>query len=297
MPWLDNLLDCLARQPVCGYHSGGGAAVEPTALAAMALAAHGRIEAAATAVDWLVRVQLPDGAVGISAMQDHPHWPTGWALLAWQSAEAHGGRLAEPARRRWSAAAECALAWLLNAKGETSPRSEVFGHDTTLMGWPWVDGTHCWVEPTAIGLLALKSRGAAGHPRCREAVRLLVDRALPSGGWNYGNTVVFGTPLRPHVQPTGLALAALAREQSAAGPRRSALARLQRMVSSRTTPVSLCYALLGMARHGVWPASADAWLAAAAARAMDGGGPGYPLALAALASRREECGWFSEDGG
>ena len=46
---------------------------------------------------------------------------------------------------------------------------------------------------------------SAAEPRIREAVRLLWDRQLPHGGWNYGNTVVLKQELRPHLLPTGLA--------------------------------------------------------------------------------------------
>ena len=119
-------------------------------------------------------------------------------------------------KREWSAAAQRASTWTLSVSGRPVERGDAaqrfVGHDTTLQGWPWVVGTHSWVEPTAINLLALRSAGQAGHPRCREAVKLLLDRQLPAGGWNYGNTTVLGHVLRPQVQPTGLALAALAGE-------------------------------------------------------------------------------------
>ena len=105
---------------------------------------------------------------------------------------------------------------MLNVSGRPVERGDAaqrfVGHDTTLQGWPWVVGTHSWVEPTAISMFALRSAGQAGHPRCREAVKLLLDRQLPAGGWNYGNTTVLGHVLRAQVQPTGLALAALADE-------------------------------------------------------------------------------------
>ena len=39
---------------------------------------------------------------------------------------------------------------------------------------------------------------------------MIIDRALPHGGWNYGNKVVFGHELRPQPGPTGMALLALA---------------------------------------------------------------------------------------
>jgi hypothetical protein len=38
---------------------------------------------------------------------------------------------------------------------------------------------------------------------------MLLDRACPEGGWNAGNAVVYGIPLRPHIDATALALAAL----------------------------------------------------------------------------------------
>jgi hypothetical protein len=38
---------------------------------------------------------------------------------------------------------------------------------------------------------------------------MLLDRACPEGGWNAGNAVVYGVPLRPHIDATALALAAL----------------------------------------------------------------------------------------
>ena len=42
-------------------------------------------------------------------------------------------------------------------------------------------------------------------PRSRDAPR----SSVPGGGWNAGNAVVYGVPLRPHVDATALALAAL----------------------------------------------------------------------------------------
>jgi len=48
------------------------------------------------------------------------------------------------------------------------------------------------------------------HPRADEAVQLMLDRILPGGGCNYGNTIVLDQLLRPHIQPTGIVLLALA---------------------------------------------------------------------------------------
>jgi hypothetical protein len=37
----------------------------------------------------------------------------------------------------------------------------------------------------------------------------LLDRMCPGGGWNAGNSVVYGVPLTPHIDATSLAIAAL----------------------------------------------------------------------------------------
>jgi hypothetical protein len=105
--------------------------------------------------------------------------------------------------------------------------------------------------------------------------------------------VVFGTPLRAHVQPTGLALAALVGETSAEGEIRQAIGYLHKAISSSTTTASLSYALIGLAGHGGRPKPADAWLAAACAKSLRNGAPPYALALAALAALGPDCPWYA----
>jgi hypothetical protein len=137
------------------------------------------------------------------------------------------------------------------------------GHDTMLIGWPWVDGTHSWLEPTAFAVLALKSAGHKDHPRTREAVRLIIDRMLPDGGANYGNTIVLGQPLLPHVQPTGLAMLALAGENLPDPRIGKSLDYLQRSIEPQTAPASLSYACLGLAAHGRIVDDSDDWVSEA----------------------------------
>ena len=104
--------------------------------------------------------------------------------------------------------------WLVACRGEVIPldrtAKDVVGHDSRLVGWPWIEATHSWLEPTALAILALCRLGRAAHPRVKAGVELILNRALDSGGWNYGNKSVFGTELRPQPGPTGLALLALA---------------------------------------------------------------------------------------
>ncbi len=303
MLWIRKALDILAGKPDCGYRAGGRPAVEPSALAALALLKAGRVEPAALALDWLADVQASDGSLGVDGSTPRPSWTTGWAVLAWQAAlpgqDSRATKTDPQAERRqgdearWTVLAERAAAWILSTGGHTHPRPPEVAHDTTLQGWPWVESTDSWVEPTAISLMALKASGQADHPRSREAVRLLLDRMLPSGGWNYGNTVVLGNTLRPHVQPTGLALAALTGEPSASRHVKRSLAYLKRALSQRRTTASLCYALIGAAAHGYRPEAADRWLQAAANRELAGEASPYKLALLTLACCVPECAWLA----
>lgn len=131
-----------------------------------------------------------------------PGWATPYALLLWGGL---GGF--DPQRRR-------AREWLVGLEGRPQPLSAegrgMIGHDPTLVGWPWVTETHSWLEPTALAILALCREGLVEHPRVGWGIGLIVNRAIPGGGWNYGNKTMFGRTLRPQPGPTGLALLALA---------------------------------------------------------------------------------------
>jgi hypothetical protein len=104
--------------------------------------------------------------------------------------------------------------WLVRLKFRFSDRQVRF--DPTKYGWPWVPGTVSWVLPTSMVLIALeraKKRGLVGgtevEARLRLGAEMLLDRACVEGGWNAGNAVVYGVPLRPHIDATPIALAAL----------------------------------------------------------------------------------------
>ena len=125
------------------------------------------------------------------------------------------------------------------------------------------------------------------------AVELLRNRTLPMGGCNYGNTVVLGSKLRPQLQPTGLVLAALAGEQSAAEEVQRSIGYLERTLSERTTTASLCYALIGAAAHGHRPAAAARWLEAACRRTLKRDASPHQLALLVLARSGHGCPWIA----
>lgn len=294
--WVGPLLDRLTGQPLCGYGAGGTATTEPTALAAMALLAHGRRDAAQPALEWL-RQRLDDRqGVGVSAAEGEPGWPTGLAVLAWRLAQI----VEAPIAQAYSTCIERATKAILSWAGEALEPNQFVEHDCSLVGWSWVNGTHSWVEPTAIQVLALKAvlhdeqtLRAAAEPRIGEAVKLLWDRQLPHGGWNYGNTVVLKQELRPHLLPTGLALLALAGEAGAAARAGRSLAYLERELSARTAAASLGYGVLALAAFGRRPAAADGWLQVASARTIHRRGSPWGMALLALAGRPEMARFLS----
>lgn len=248
-------LDTLARQPICGFSPRQSPHSEPTALAAMALCARHRPEAAAKALDWLGEQLAPDGSLGIGPAMPQPHWPTAQAAAAWSL----GRRLLDESR--WNEFRDRACQFLCRVYGTPLPQTETFGHDTKLIGWPWVAGTHSWLEPTAWAVVALKLAGLDGHARTREAVTLLFDRQLPTGGMNYGNTVVLGNVLRAHPQPSGLALLALAGEPEAPHRAAATIQWLRHTLPSCSAGASLGYGLLGLAAHDAWPDDAPSLLA------------------------------------
>jgi hypothetical protein len=176
------------------------------------------------------------------------------------------------------------ISWLLANRGKAVARSDFFGHNTELVGWAYAEQTHSWVEPTAFAVLALKAAGKSSDPAAREGIAVLIDRQLPGGGLNYGNTEVLGQLLRPHVEPTGIGLIALAGESDASRRIAKSIAWLRRSTGPQTTPLSLGWAVLGLKAHTIELPNIDDWLAAAAVKAA---GSPHKLALLALAAK----GW------
>jgi hypothetical protein len=185
-----------------------------------------------------------DGRLGMSMENPDSFWPTALGILAWQNAPA-----CMDAHKR-------AVKFLLETTGVhyQSKFGDVAGHDPALKGWPWVANTHSWIEPTVLGVMALSAAGYARHDRVQEALRMMLDRQLPHGGWNYGNTMVFGRELRPMPESTGTALTGLAGHVERGKVARS-LDYLHGEINSLRTPVSLGWGLLGLAAWGVWPSN------------------------------------------
>ena len=173
----------------------------------------------------LAAEQFPDGRVCISA--DHPeaYWPTALAVFAWHQSPEHRDNQARAAQ------------FLLTTSGQHSRReaNSPSRHDSNLMGWSWIADTHAWAEPTALAMVALDLAGFRNHERVKEGARLLLDRQLPRGGWNYGNTFVYDQELRPMPLSTGIALNAL-KDQTSSATIQPSLSYLQSRVVASLPP-------------------------------------------------------------
>lgn len=106
-----------------------------------------------------------------------------------------------------------------------------------------------WVAPTATAILALRA-WRPGSLRIPAAEAMLLDRACPSGGWNAGNSVVYGVLLDPHPDFTAMALLAL-RESSKRST--SAVHRALDYLGSRlancSSPYSLAWAVMALSAY------------------------------------------------
>jgi hypothetical protein len=194
----------------CSYLGSSQPALEATALAVMALSGQGREEAYSSGTAELLRLQREDGGWPAFAGDSEGSWTTALALCA-----LNGSSGSISARER-------ALEWLLRERGKegdwywrwkfkTADRNVRFDPDK--YGWPWISSSASWVIPTAFSIVAIKqftvcNRSEASEKRIHLGVEMLLDRACVDGGWNSGNSVVYGVPLRAHVEATAIALLA-----------------------------------------------------------------------------------------
>ena len=220
----------------------------------------------------LAASQFADGRVNLP---DAPqaYWPTSLAILAWHDVPQY-----MEARNR-------AVEQLLKISGSHWNRNpeDPSEHDTSLLGWAWVLGAHSFVEPTAMALLALERTRHESHPRFIEGIRMIMNRRISRGGWNYGNTRVYGTDMFPSIDATGMALTALAghtSEESAA----NSLQYLRTGVENCRTPLSLGWALFGLGAWEIFPEESETWIEQTLARQEKLGSYGTSLlSLLALA--------------
>jgi hypothetical protein len=211
------LLSAQNRDGGWGASAGSASSTEATATGAIALAAVSRASLRSRVDDglaWLGAAQKADGGWSPTAAVEKSSWSTAAAVIAF----ANLAPTAEAARRgrQWLLAQEGAgfgwLGWIL---WKLFARMRVTELDPDLKGWPWIPGAFSWVEPTALGLIALKKLRVASSDtkavgRIEQGERMIYDRMCQGGGWNYGNSKTLGEVLQPFPDTTALALLALA---------------------------------------------------------------------------------------
>jgi len=252
------------------YHAGEEARPDATAWAIISMSAcetDGKRCARGRA--YLVSQQTNDGRVSIAPAHPDASWPTPLAILAWQGSSHY-----QEAQYR-------AADYLLGFTGRHFPNPDpsIIGHDTAILGWPWIADTHSWVVPTALALLALQEVGLGNHSRAIAGREMLLDRQLTSGGWNFGSTTVFRRELHPLPECTAIALQALAGNIPSREIERSLDYVLQELPHLRT-PISLGWVLLGLGAWGLKPANTEELVWACLQR-QERYGP-YPLPSLAL---------------
>jgi hypothetical protein len=222
------------------YATGKASRLEPTSWALLALAAsaggaddEGVLRRWPRSQGWLVDVKGAPVNIAFNAL----------AALTMLSTPAHRP-MADPVVRL-----------VVATKGMRLEQSPDIRQDASLQAWGWVDGTFSWVEPTALAVLLLKkaasmTHGAEARERIRTGERMLLDRSCRDGGWNYGNSNVFGQDLWPYVPTTALALLAL-QDRSNDPIVAKSLHRMREDLSSEQSLLSMGLAVLAFGAHGV----------------------------------------------
>jgi hypothetical protein len=186
------------------------ASIEATCLAALALMPE-KQACSAAAIQFLLKSQLTDGSWPAFRGDSEGSWTTALAVCTLDLSGDFAA--ARDKAVRWLVAERGREGhWLWRWKFKTVDRDVKFDPDK--YGWPWSPDSASWVIPTAFSVVALKqftacNRSEASEKRIRLGVQMLLDRACVDGGWNAGNSVVYGVPLMPHVEATAIALLAL----------------------------------------------------------------------------------------
>jgi squalene cyclase len=196
-----------------GAVAGRRSNTEVTALALLAL----RSAAADTTItdkakDWLVKRQLADGSWPLNDSAKGPSWSTALAILALSGLAEERDRVVK------------AGSWVLEqAGGKPGLLARLIGFlrgqkkvvrlNQDLIGWPWTTDNFSWIEPTSYCLIALKKvqqqlPAEKVQERIAQAELMIYDRMCDDGGWNYGNSEVYGEKLWPYPDTTALALIA-----------------------------------------------------------------------------------------
>lgn len=201
-----------------GYRQGKQSATEPTAWALLALHSSADRQEFSSAMqhgkEWLRAAQLPDHSWPAFGEFPEGRWLTSLACLALHEYGESPEAIAAGAQWLCNERPGDSTLWRRALQALFAKRG-VLRQNSALRGWSWTPGTSSWVEPTACALIFLhrlysgKAFPADAEKRRVLAEAMLYDRMCPGGGWNSGNSEVYGVAGEPLVGPTVWALLAL----------------------------------------------------------------------------------------
>jgi hypothetical protein len=202
---------------------------------------------------WLIERQNADGSWPMAEGLKGPSWSTAFAMLALSESTKSTEHVIRAGR------------WALEQEGSTigllaklvlalqfQKRAVHLNED--LIGWSWTPDTFSWVEPTSYFLIALKKLKRQLPPkafqeRVPQGELMIYDRMCENGGWNYGNSSVYGERLWPYPDVTAVALIALQdhRERKENQMSLQALGEMAKNTGSGLALgwTALCYVLYG----------------------------------------------------
>lgn len=239
-----------------GWTKERDSSTECSSLALLALVAlHNDSHAVAIrrGLNWLIQRQGGTGSWTFSDSVTSPSWATAIAMLALDPWPIYRPQVVKAGR------------WVLTQEGKKpsffanlllalSFQKKPVALNEDLIGWPWTAGTFSWVEPTSYFLLALKRirpylTGTNTDERIKQGESMIYDRMCSGGGWNYGNSIVYGEKLWPYADITAIALIALQNRRDAMENRVS-FAALRKAVKEENSGLALswsaiCYEIYG----------------------------------------------------
>jgi hypothetical protein len=255
---IDLLLSAQNEDGGWGSVKGKRSNTESTAFALMALKSvsdNPFDRQVTTGLNWLVQYQRNDGSWSLNdEASKQSSWTTPIAVLALLSFQNQTQRTSTAVK--WILAQEgMKPGWFVSLLFRLSLVHKTVELDPYLSGWSWTPGAFSWVEPTSYCLMALKKSrallgGAALDIRIQQGEALLYDRMCEKGGWNYGNSKVFGDALWPYPDVTAVALIALQDELLNDANRRSLLV-LQDMMREAASGLTLGWGILCLKLYGV----------------------------------------------
>jgi prenyltransferase beta subunit len=191
-----------------GYSPGRKSVVEPTAAVLLAIRDEPKaINTFEKGMSWLLSSQHEDGGWGINAEDPESGWHTAWALIAMKYSNQNSDSIIR------------AVEWLTQVSTYQITQDEFantkmpLSYNLEALIWPWLPGQGCWIEPTALAVLALEgiAQTQLAGTRIRAAIDYFHKNRTPSGGWDVGNAGPLDTIVLPHAYQTALVLMALTR--------------------------------------------------------------------------------------